>query len=422
MSPLSISNKPAPNTSYYTPSQEPKSGVAVQQENFTTPSLFQPITIRGLEFQNRLWVPPMDQCSADDGHLTAWHFSHLGAIFTRGPGLTFIECTAVTANSRITPEDSGLWKDSQIEPIRRIIEFAHSQGQKVGIQLAHAGRKASTIAPWLVAAGTADESVGGWPDDVWGPSDLRHSEPLPQPKALSREQIADIVKAWADAAKRAVAAGIDVIEIHHAHGFLLHSFVSPVSNNRIDEYGGSFENRIRLTLEVVDAIRAVIPADMPFFVRISATDGLEHLPEQPSWKIEDSIKLAAKLYEHGVDVLDVSAGGSSPKQKLPSGPAYQVPFSSAIKSALSSTPASGLLVAAVGNINNGVLAQNILDEKKADIIFVGRQFARRPGLVWDFADDLNVKIRVARQIEWGFTARGIPGLATQPTTEVKVNA
>lgn len=231
MSPLSIDNKAAPNTSYYTPVQEPKAGVAVPKDDVALPSLFQPITIRGVEFQNRLWVPPMDQYSAQDGHLTDWHLAHckissfsdfpyianfilviiVGGIFTRGPGLTFIECTSVTENGRITPQDSGLWKDSQIEPIKKIAEFAHSQGQKIGLQLAHAGRKASTIAPWLIAAGTADESVGGWPDDVWGPSDVPHSEPLPQPKALSREQIAELVTEFADAAKRAVTAGIGML-------------------------------------------------------------------------------------------------------------------------------------------------------------------------------------------------------------------
>lgn len=191
----------------------------------------------------------------------------MGGIFTRGPGLTIIEATGVVPQGRITPDDAGLWTDDQIEPLRKIVEFAHAQNQKIGIQLAHAGRKASTVAPWLSFSATATEAFGGWPDDVWAPSAIPYSETFPQPKELSRAQIKDLVKAWVDAAKRALKAGVDVIEIHNAHGYLLHEFVSPVSNKRTDEYGGSFENRIRFTLEIVDAIRAVIPESMPLFLR-----------------------------------------------------------------------------------------------------------------------------------------------------------
>lgn len=193
--------------------------------------------------------------------------SLVGGIFTRGPGLTMIEATGVVPQGRITPEDSGLWCDEQIEPLRQIVEFAHSQGQKVGIQLAHAGRKASTLAPWLSFTETAKEVQGGWPEDVWAPSAIQFSEGFPHPRELSKQGIQDIVKAWADSARRALKAGIDVIEIHNAHGYLLHEFVSPVSNKRTDEYGGSFENRIRLTLEVIDAVRSVIPDSMPLFLR-----------------------------------------------------------------------------------------------------------------------------------------------------------
>jgi len=185
----------------------------------------------------------------------------------RGPGLTFIEATAILPEGRITPEDTGIWSDEHIEPLARIIEFAHSQGQKIGIQIAHAGRKASITPPWIPGDIIRSEEAGGWPDDIWGPSPLAYSPMMPVPKELTKEGIARIVKAFADAAARAVKAGIDVIEIHTAHGYLLHSFLSPISNQRTDDYGGSFENRIRLTLEVVDAVRTVIPEDMPLFLR-----------------------------------------------------------------------------------------------------------------------------------------------------------
>lgn len=193
--------------------------------------------------------------------------SVVGGIFTRGPGLSFIESTAVLPEGRITPEDSGLWSDAHIGPLSNIVEFAHAENQKIGIQISHAGRKASTVAPWISGEATASEEAGGWPDNVWGPSPIAYEDSYPKPKGLTTEGIAKVVGAFADAAKRAVKAGFDVIEIHGAHGYLLHSFLSPISNKRKDDYGGSFENRIRLTLQVVDAIRAVIPVEMPLFFR-----------------------------------------------------------------------------------------------------------------------------------------------------------
>lgn len=194
----------------------------------------------------------------------------MGGIFTRGPGLTIIEATAVLPEGRITPEDSGLWSEEQVEPLRQIVEFAHTQGQKIGIQLGHAGRKASTVAPWLNMGATAPPETGGWPDNVWAPSAIPHNDAFPKPKALTIDGIKAIVNAFVEAAKRAVRAGVDVIEIHNAHGYLLLEFLSPTSNKRTDEYGGSFENRIRLTLEIVDAVRKVIPETMPLFLRYVA--------------------------------------------------------------------------------------------------------------------------------------------------------
>ncbi|KLO05662.1 FMN-linked oxidoreductase, partial [Schizopora paradoxa] len=408
---MPFANAPAPNVPYFTPAQVPPSGTALdpQPVGKPIPKLFQPLNIRGVEFHNRIFLSPLCQYSADNGALTAWHMSHLGGIFTRGPGLTIIEATSVTPQGRITPDDSGLWTDDQLEPLRKIVEFAHSQVQKIGIQLAHAGRKASTVAPWLSFSATATDAFGGWPDDVWAPSAIPYSETFPEPKELSREQIKDLVKAWVDAAKRALKAGVDVIEIHNAHGYLLHEFVSPVSNKRTDEYGGSFENRIRLSLEIVDAIRAVIPESMPLFLRISATDWLEEtLPDEPSWRIEDSIEFAGILAEHGVDLIDVSSGGNHKAQNIKQGPllqtpsAYQAHFSEAIRK----VHGKGIFVGAVGGIRTGEIANAVLENEQADVAFVGRQFQKDPAVVWTFAEDLDIQVKVAHQIEWGFRGRG----------------
>jgi 2,4-dienoyl-CoA reductase-like NADH-dependent reductase (Old Yellow Enzyme family) len=268
-----IINEAAPGIPYFTPKQSPPAGTATnpQPNGAAIPKLFQPIKIRGLEFQNRIFVSPMCQYSAQDGHVTAWHDAHIGGIVSRGPGLTFIEATGVVPEGRITPEDTGIWSDSHVAPLKSIVTFAHSQNQKIGIQLAHAGRKASTVAPWLSFSAIAVKEAGGWPDNVVGPSAIKYSDTFPEVRALTREEVKDVVKAFEEGTKRALEAGFDVIEIHAAHGYLLSEFLSPVSNQRTDEYGGSFENRIRLTLEVVDAIRAIIPEDMPLFLRYASS-------------------------------------------------------------------------------------------------------------------------------------------------------
>lgn len=247
--------------------------------------------------------------------MTDWHLTHLGGIIQRGPGLTFVEATSVTSEGRITPQDSGLWLDSQIIPLKQIVDFAHSQSQLIAIQLGHAGRKASTIAPWISGSDTASKVVGGWPEDVWAPSAVAYSDRFPDPKAYSLVGLGDLKESWAASVGRALKAGFDVIEVHAAHGYLLHEFLSPVSNKRTDEYGGSFENRIRLLLEIVDLTRALIPESMPLFVRISATDWLEG-ESYPSWNLDESIELAKILAERGVDLLDVSSGALSPAQNI----------------------------------------------------------------------------------------------------------
>ncbi|TFY82500.1 hypothetical protein EWM64_g1511 [Hericium alpestre] len=399
-----IVNKAVPGLPYFSPAQTHPAGSAVdpQPDGKPIPKLFQPLKIRGVAFQNRIFLAPLGQNSASDGAVTQWHLAHLGGIFTRGPGLSFVEATAVSPEGRTSPEDSGLWAGKHEEPLRNIVEFAHSQGQKIGIQLAHAGRKASTVAPWLHRGMLARPEAGGWPDDVVGSSPVPWDEHHAIPKELSKEGIRQIVRYWVEAAKRAIRIGFDVIEIHNAHGYLLHSFVSPVSNKRTDEYGGSFENRIRLTLEIVDAIRAVIPDTMPLFLRISATDWLEEsLPEEPSWRLEDTVRIAPILAAHGVDLFDISSGGLHPAQRLDPEGAYQAPFSAAVKQAAGDK----ILVGAVGGITTGTLAQEILDKEQADVIFVGRTFQKNPGTVWSFAEDLGIEIHKASQIAWGFKAR-----------------
>ncbi|KAA1474501.1 FMN-linked oxidoreductase [Dentipellis sp. KUC8613] len=399
-----LTNRPAQNTSYFIPAQTPPAGSAVDPDNSNLPTLFRQIKIRGLELHNRIILSPLCQYSTENGVFGPWQFAHLGGILTRGPGLTFTEATAVLPEGRISPEDVGLWNDAQEEPFRKFVEFAHAQGQRVAIQLAHAGRKASTVAPWLGGRQISSREAGGWPDDVWAPSAVAHRDGYAVPKALTHEGIRTVVAAFVAAAKRAVRAGFDVVEIHNAHGYLLHQFLSPVSNKRTDEYGGSFENRVRLTLEVVDAVRGTIPPDMPLFLRISASDLLEAQPNTPSWTSEDTVRLAGLLAEHGVDLLDVSSGGVSTAQdiKMPPGVAYQAHFSEAVKKA----HGDKILVGAVGAISTGTIAQGVLDRGQADVAFVGRTFQKNPGTVWAFAEELGVDIRVTRQTEWAYKGPG----------------
>lgn len=346
--------------------------------------------------------------------------AHLGGIILRGPGLAVIEATAVLPEGRITPEDSGLWKDEQVEGpfgLKSIVEFAHSQNQKIAIQIGHAGRKASTVAPWLSMGAVATEDVGGWPENVRGASAVPYNQDHATPIELSLNDIEELKKAWAAAVKRAVKAGFDVIEIHNAHGYLLNSFLSPVSNKRTDKYGGSFENRVRLTLEIVEVTRKEMPESMPLFLRLSATDWLEH-SEEASWTVDDSAKLAGLLAEKGVDLLDVSSGGNSPDQKIKGGPGYQAGFAKTIKKAVGDK----LLVGAVGTITTGKQAQAIISgegegskgTEELDLIVAGRMFQKNPGLVWSWAEELGVQINVANQIRWGFGGRpGAPKKAEE---------
>lgn len=399
---------PAPGISYFTPHQEKPAGTAVvpQPDGRPIPTLFRPLKIRGVEFQNRIFLSPLCQYSAENGFATPWHMAHLGGIISRGPGLSFVEASAIVPEGRITGDDLGIWSDAHIEPLAKIVEFAHSQSQKIGIQLAHAGRKASTLPPWITftdVLASANPEQRGWPDNVWGPSTKPFDAAYPKPRELTKEGIQQTIEAFKDAAVRAVKAGFDVVEVHAAHGYLLSSFLSPSSNLRTDEYGGSFENRIRLLLEIVDTVRATIPDSMPLFVRISGTEWLEEVaPNEPQWRLEDSARLGTILCEHGVDLIDVSTGGNDPRQRIASGEAYQGPAAAAVKKAVGDK----ILVSAVGGLGNGPLAQRLLDNGTADAVFVGRGFQKNPGLVWDMADELGVEIYKANQIEWGFRGRG----------------
>ncbi|KAF3401242.1 NADPH dehydrogenase afvA [Talaromyces pinophilus] len=404
--PPDLPNTPAKGISYFAPEQDPPAGTAAspQSDGSIPPKLFQPLTIRGVKFHNRIGLSPLCQYSAQDGHMTDWHIAHLGGIAMRGPGFLMVEATSVTPEGRITPEDVGLWQDSQIEPLRRTIEFVHSQNQVIGVQIAHAGRKASTVAPWLSMGDTALEKNGGWPNAVVGPSDIPFSDSFPLPKAMTKQDIEDLKKAWVAAVKRAVKAGADFVEIHGAHGYLLSSFMSPLSNNRTDEYGGSFENRIRLTLEIAQLTREVVGPNYPVFLRISATEWVEEsLAGQPSWTVEESVKLAKALVDQGaIDLLDVSSGGNNSAQKIKGGPAFQSPFAIAIKKAVGDK----LLVGTVGTITNAKLANKLLEEDGLDFALVGRSFQKNPSLVWTWAEELDLEVSAANQIRWGFSHRG----------------
>lgn len=333
-----------------------------------------------------------------------WHLAHLGGIAQRGPGFLMIEATAVQPEGRISPQDLGLWKDDHIESFRRVIEFAHSQSQIIGIQIAHAGRKASTVAPFLSMGDTATEIGDGWPDNVKGPSDIPFADRFPKPKAMTKQDIEEFKQAWADAVRRALQAGADFVEIHNAHGYLLCSFLSPQSNKRTDEYGGSFENRIRLTLEIAQLTRDVVGPKVPVFWRVSATEWLEEVkPDEPSWTLEDTVRLSKILADQGaIDFIDVSTGGNHPQQKVKGGPAYQAPFAVEIKKAVGDK----LFVGSVGSIETATLANKLLEEDGLDFALVGRYFQKNPSLVWTWADELDLELSVGSQMRWPFSSRG----------------
>ncbi|MFE9551983.1 NADH:flavin oxidoreductase/NADH oxidase [Streptomyces sp. NPDC006703] len=353
-------------------------------------ALFEPYTLRSVTFPNRVWMAPMCQYSAESsgdaaGVATDWHFAHYAARATGGTGLILVEATAVSAEGRISPGDLGIWNDTQVEAFRRITRFLRSQGTVPGIQLAHAGRKASTDRPWLGGAPLKPGSEEGW--QPVGPSPLAWDEHHCVPTELTVDQIQEVVGQFADAARRALDAGFKVAEIHGAHGYLIGQFLSPHSNKRTDAYGGSFENRTRLALEVTDAVRVVWPEELPLFFRVSATDWLD----EGGWTADETVRLAALLKEHGVDLLDVSSGGNASGVRIATGPGYQVPFAARVKQ---ETP---LPVAAVGLITEPRQAEKILANGEADAVLLGRELLRNPSWARHAARELGAEVHVPDQ-------------------------
>ncbi|QHW00831.1 NADPH dehydrogenase NamA [Spirosoma endbachense] len=328
-------------------------------------ALFSPITIRSIQLKNRIVVSPMCQYSSENGFANDWHLVHLGSRAVGGAALIFTEATAVSPEGRISPHDLGIWKDDHIEGLKRITQFINQHGSIAGIQLAHAGRKASHHRPWDGGKAIPPTEERGW--ETVAPSSIPFTEAEPRPLALTKAGIENVLIDFQDAARRAVEAGFQVAEIHAAHGYLLHEFLSPLSNQRTDEYGGSFDNRIRLLLQVIEQVQAVWPEEYPLFVRISATEWTEG-----GWTADDSVALASVLKTKGVDVIDCSSGGNVAHAKIPVGPGYQVEFAERVKQE------AGIMTAAVGLITHVEQAEAILANGQADFVLLAREFLRDP--------------------------------------------
>jgi 2,4-dienoyl-CoA reductase-like NADH-dependent reductase (Old Yellow Enzyme family) len=327
--------------------------------------LFSPLTIRGVTLRNRIVVSPMCQYSSQDGYATDWHLVHLGSRAIGGAAAVLTEAAAVLPDGRISPDDLGIWKDEHVEMLARVFRFLAEHGAVPGMQLAHAGRKASTSAPWK--GGKPLEPAGGGWAPVWGPSAVAFDAGHQVPAMLDQAGITRVIAAFADAARRAAAAGCRIIELHAAHGYLLHEFLSPLSNRREDRYGGTFENRTRFLRETVAAVREVMPDGDPLFVRISGTDWAEG-----GWTAEDSVALARQLMPVGVDVCDCSSGGLVPRAHIPVGAGYQVPFAEQIRRE------TGMPTAAVGLITAPEQAEQIVRSGQADLIVIARELLRDP--------------------------------------------
>jgi 2,4-dienoyl-CoA reductase-like NADH-dependent reductase (Old Yellow Enzyme family) len=336
-----------------------------QSEAVATPSLLQPLTIRGVTFRNRVAMSPMCQYSCDDGFADDWHLVHLGSRAVGGVGLVMVEATAVTPEGRISPADMGIWDDRHVLPLERVARFIERMGAVAGIQLAHAGRKASCDTPWKGGARLKTQAEGGWP--VVAPSAIPFAEGEPLPTVLDEAGIDSVVAAFAAAARRALDAGFRVLEIHAAHGYLLHEFLSPLSNARTDRYGGNLENRMRLVLRVAATLRELTPESLPLFARISTTDWVDG-----GWDLEQSVLLAKALKDRGVDLIDCSSGAIVPYAKIPVGPGFQVPFAAAIRAR------AGIKTSAVGVISEPAQANEIVNSGSADLVMIGRELLRDP--------------------------------------------
>lgn len=345
--------------------------------------LFSKFKIREVEFRNRIFVSPMCQYSSVEGLPTDWHLVHLGSRAAGGAALVIVEATAVTPRGRISPADSGIWSGRHAKAFRRITDYIKSQESVPGIQIAHAGRKASTSAPWE-GGGAVSPEQGGWIPSA--PSAIAFDPDSPVPAAMNRRQIQGMVRKFAEAAERSLEAGFEVVEIHMAHGYLLHEFLSPLSNRRRDEYGGDFENRIRFPLETAAAVRQVWPVGKPVFVRISATDWAEG-----GWDLPQSIEFAKRLKAAGIDLIDCSSGGMVPHAEIPTGPGYQVPFAEAIRKE------AAVATGAVGMITDPRQAEEILAKEQADAVLIGRAMLRDPYWAYHAAKTLGEEIRWPKQ-------------------------
>lgn len=359
--------------------------------------LLRPITFKNCTIKNRLAVSPMCMYSATDGYASSFHLVHLGARAMGGFGLIMQEATAVAPEGRITYRDLGIWKDAHIEKLQEIVHFVHSHGAKIGIQLAHAGRKASTRPPFEGRGVIPSTEENGW--TVVAPSRIPFKEGDPQPHVLTLEEIQKLKTDFLSATKRAQKAGYDCIEIHAAHGYLLHQFLSPISNQREDHYGGDRENRMRLLLEVTADMRREVGKDFPLFVRISATDWVEN-----GWKLEDSIALTQALKKLGVDLIDVSSSGTVPKPAIPVKPGYQVEFAHAIREK------AEICTAAVGLITLAEQAAEILEKKQADFIFMGRETLRNPYFVNNLQSAIDINPVWCQQYAWALLPKKKPSI------------
>ncbi|KAI5477400.1 hypothetical protein MNV49_006390 [Pseudohyphozyma bogoriensis] len=416
-------NVRTPDSKEYFPHNTPAVGslldTSVYPQNKDGPLLFQPIKIGPTTFKNRVFVAPMCQYSAESGTglPTTWHLVHLGGFAVRGAATVIQEATSVLPNGGLSPEDLGIWSDAHTEAYKPITAFIKAQGAVPGIQLAHGGRKSSTLAPWVEAPMThPEEAVGrsfarpgeenGW-EDVWAPSAIPFKGgAYPEPIAMSLEDIETFKKAWGDATQRAVDAGFELVEIHSAHGYMLHNFLSPLSNHRTDKYGGSLENRLRLPLEIIELTRQILPSSIPLFLRISATDWhpageKNEAGEWISWGPEQSEVYLKEAIKKGIALMDVSSGGNDVNQKITVGPGYQVPFAEKLRASLSDE--ERIPISSVGLITSGKQAEEILQAGKADVISVAREFLRDPNCVFNWAQELDVAVKPPVQYERAFT-------------------
>lgn len=348
--------------------------------------LFAPLKIRDITLRNRIAVSPMCQYSCEDGFANDWHLVHLGSRAVGGAGLIIVEATGVVPEGRISPGDMGLWKDEQIEPLARINRFLKEHGSVPAIQLAHAGRKASTDAPWKGGNPVGPEN-GGW-TPIYGPSPIPFSDGYQTPQELDAQGIRKVIAAFAKAAERSLEAGFEIIELHGAHGYLLNSFLSPLSNHRTDEYGGSFENRTRFARELVEAVRKVWPERLPLFLRISASDWVEG-----GWTVEDSVELAKMVAPLGVDLIDCSSGGLVPYAKIPVGAGYQISFSQKVRHD------ANILTGGVGMITQPMQADQIIRSGQADLVIIAREFLRDPYWALHAAREVHQDVPWPKQYE-----------------------